>query len=99
MIRFTLNKRVIRTLTASLIAAGALSAQEQRDGKLRVYVSDSQSWQVSGGFGLHNGDGGGHFAGGASPQTVEVIKTFTERCLSAVVTMDRSKADYVVLFD
>lgn len=34
----------------------APAAQKQsNDGKVRVYVSDSQSWQVSGGWGAANG--------------------------------------------
>jgi hypothetical protein len=92
------------TLAAALIFGNVLSAQEKpTDGKARVYVSDSESWQVSGGFAAHgdsNGfNAGGHFSGGARPQTVELIKTFTERCPGVIATMDRTKADYVVLFD
>ena len=67
--------------------------------KPRVFVSDSNSWQISGGFAASRGSGGGGFSGGARPQTVEIIKTFGERCPSVIVTMDKSKADYVVLFD
>lgn len=37
--------------------------------------------------------------GGSSPQTVEIIKTFGERCPEVIVSNDRDKASYVVLFD
>jgi hypothetical protein len=68
-------------------------------GKPRVYVSDSQSWLMAGGFGASNGTAVGATRGGSSPQTVELIKTFGERCPQAIVTNDREKASYVVLFD
>jgi len=37
--------------------------------------------------------------GGSSSQTVEIIKTFGERCPQVIVSNDRDKASYVVLFD
>lgn len=69
------------------------------DGQLMVHVSDSQSWQMSGGWGLGTGTGGGYASGGARPQTAEIIKTFQERCPEIPVTNEREKADYVVLLD
>lgn len=68
-------------------------------GKPRVYVTDSQSWLMAGGWGVSNGSGGGAMRGGSSPQTVEIIKTFGERCPEVIVSNDRDKASYVVLFD
>jgi hypothetical protein len=64
-----------------------------------VYVSDSQSWQMSGGWALGAATGGGGASGGARPQTAEIIKTFQERCPEIPVTSEREKADYVVLLD
>lgn len=69
------------------------------DGKPRVYVSDSQSWLISGGFGESNGTGGGAVKGGSSPQTVEVIKTFQQRCPEIVISDQKEKAAYAILFD
>ena len=94
----------MRALVFLSLATLMVGQDKPADGKARVYVTDSESWQVSGGFGAHgdssgNFNAGGHYSGGARPQTVEVIKTFTERCPGVVVTMDRAKADYVVLFD
>jgi hypothetical protein len=65
----------------------------------RVFISDSNSWSVAGGFSASHGSGSGYLAGGARPQTVEVIKTFGQRCPTIVVTLDRANADYIVLFD
>jgi hypothetical protein len=65
----------------------------------KVYVSDSNSWSVAGGFSTSNGSGSGYVAGGARPQTVEIIKTFGQRCPLVTVTLDRTQADYIVLFD
>jgi hypothetical protein len=69
------------------------------DGQLMVYVSDSQSWQMSGGWVLGTATGGGYASGGARPQTAEIIKTFQERCPEVPITNVREKADYVVLLD
>lgn len=69
------------------------------DGKIRVYVADSQSWQVSGGFGASNGTAAGSESGGARPQTAEIIKTFNERCPEVTVTNNKDKANYAVILD
>lgn len=44
--------------------------------KVRVYVADSQSWEMTGGWGASHGSGGGGMSGGARPQTAEIFKTF-----------------------
>jgi|ERR1700675_955371 len=79
----------------ALLLCGVAFGQE----KARIYISDSNSWAASGGFATSNGSGGGSFSAGSKPQTVELIKTFGERCPAVMVTMDKNKADYVVLFD
>jgi hypothetical protein len=65
----------------------------------RIYVSDSQSWEMSGGGGGTSSGFGGGVRGGARPQTAEVIKTLGEKCPMVRVNNIRDKADYVVLFD
>ena len=69
----------------------------------RIFVTDSNSWEMSGGFAAGSsrsgGGGSGGFSGGARPQTVEVIKTFGERCPSATITMNKAQAQFIVLFD
>jgi len=69
------------------------------DGKVRIFVTDSQSWEMSGGFGASGGNAGGQTSGGARPQTGEIIKTFGEKCPQYTITMNKEKADYVVLLD
>ncbi len=67
--------------------------------KVRVYVTDSKSWEVGGGSVLAEDIGFGSGGGGARPQTGEIIKTFGERCPALTVTNNREKADYVILLD
>jgi len=63
----------------------------------RVYVEDSQSWEVKGSVGGTDDAFGGTTGGGARPQTAEIIKTFSERCPNTIINNRRDKADYVVL--
>jgi hypothetical protein len=74
-------------------------AAAQGQQKARIFISDSQSWQMSGSAGGSNGTFAAHSSGGARPQTGEIIKTFGERCPEVVVNNKADKADYVVLLD
>lgn len=76
-----------------------VTAAPVSDGKTRVYVADSQSWQMSGGWGTSGGNGGGANSGGARPQTAEIIKTFNERCPSLTITNNKDKANFAVILD
>jgi len=67
--------------------------------KPRVYVSDSKSWEISGGAGGADGAIGATGGGGDRPQTAEIIKTFGERCPAVTINNKKDKADYVVLLD
>ena len=70
-----------------------LSAQLQdQSHKPRVYISDSHSWETSGGFGGTSDAAGGASSGGARPQTAEIIKTFGERCPQVTPNNIREKA-------
>jgi hypothetical protein len=69
------------------------------DGKIRIYVTDSQSWEMRGGWGVSNGSGGGGTAGGARPQTAEIIKTFNRTCPRYTITNNKERANYVVNLD
>lgn len=73
------------------------------DPQPRVFITDSESWEMVGHTaGAWNANGGG-FAGethgGARPQTAEIIKTFGERCPETVVNNRMEKVDYVVVLD
>jgi hypothetical protein len=91
-----MNSLKLAILTLLLTIAAV--AQEER-AKPRVFISDSQSWELAGGFAANNGAAGGSVRAGARPQTAEIIKTFGERCPDVVVTMKSEKADYVVLLE
>jgi len=69
------------------------------DGKVRVYVADSESWETSGGFGVSHGSGGGSVRGGARPQTAEIIKTFNERCPAVTITDAKDRANFAIVLD
>jgi hypothetical protein len=85
-------------LSLLLIPAAALASTSDVQ-KARVFITDSQSWQMSGSGGGTNDAHGSHFSGGARPQTAEIIKTFGDRCSQVVVNNQKEKADYVVVLD
>jgi hypothetical protein len=86
------------TLSLLLIPAAAQTSISDAQ-RARVFITDSQSWQMSGNGGGTNDAHGSHFSGGARPQTAEIIKTFGDRCSSVVVNNKQDKADYVVVLD
>jgi hypothetical protein len=83
--------------------AAAPSPVAVSDGKTRVFVTDSESWETRGGSsagGNRNGWGGSSWiAGGARPQTAEIIKTLNQRCPEITVTNNLQKADFVMTLD
>ena len=83
-------------IAALLLWVAAVPAQANR---VRVFITDSQSWELSGGIGASVDAAGGGVSGGARPQTAEIMKTFGERCPSCTVTIDKNKADYIVRLD
>jgi hypothetical protein len=82
-------------VTTLLISSTAQTTSQ----KARVFISDSESWETSGNAGGSNGTFAAHSAGGARPQTAEIVKTFGERCPDVIVNNKPDKADYVVLLD
>jgi hypothetical protein len=91
-----------------LLTAGcALSAYSQTTtptaaqvtDKPRVFITDSQSWETRGNAGGANGAFAAHSAGGARPQTAEIIKTFGEKCPTVMVNNIQAKANYIVVLD
>ena len=89
--------------TSILIALSLTSVAAWAQDKPRVFVSESNSWETRGsaGGGIVGGTGGfgGSSSGGARPQTVEIMKTFQERCPEVRLTTDRAKADFVVMLE
>jgi hypothetical protein len=91
-------------LTLSLGTILSVMAQDKpvgnpADEKPRVFITDSQSWQIAGASGGSSSGFGGAVAGGARQQTAEIIKTFSERCPQVTVNNKQDKADYIVLLD
>jgi hypothetical protein len=76
------------------ISWGAAGAE-----KPRVFITESQALQLSGGAAAGDAKGSLLVTGGTSPQNVEVMKSFTQLCPGVVVTANREKADYVVRLD
>ena len=76
-----------------------LPANYPASDKPRVFITDSQSWEMSGSAGGSNGSWGAQTHGGARPQTAEIIKTFGERCSEVMVNNKQDMADYIVLLD
>ncbi len=90
-----------RTLCAAIVV-GALLARAQTtraESKPRIFITDSQSWEIMGSAGGTGGTFAAHTQGGARPQTAEIIKTFGERCPQVIVNNKQEKADYIVLLD
>jgi hypothetical protein len=67
--------------------------------KPRVFITDSQSWEIGGYSGGSGGAGGAMVKGGARPQTAEIVKTFGERCPQVTPNNKQEKVDYIVLLD
>jgi hypothetical protein len=94
-----------KVIAAMLDAAAVtpVEATAPSDGKVRVFVTDSQSWETRGGSsagGNKNGWGASSYvSGGARPQTAEIIKTMNERCPEITVTNNLGRADFVVTLD
>lgn len=103
-------KRVCLSLSSLLVAVLFISLQSvtaQNSGAVvttpaehpRVFITDSQSWEVGGGGGGNWSGFGQAATGGARPQTAEIVKTFGERCSDVVTNNIPAKADYVVVLD
>ena len=67
--------------------------------KPRVFITDSESWETKGAAGGNSNGFGAASAGGARPQTAEVIKTFGERCPQVIVNERQDLSQYVVKLD
>lgn len=89
--------KIIRVIVAVFIMVAAVSAQDNE--KPRIFVTDSQSWEIAGGIGGSRDGFGGGTKGGARPQTAEIIKTFNERCPDCIVTTKKERADYIVILE
>jgi hypothetical protein len=85
--------------TTTLSSAQTSPPADPNVEKPRVFITDSQSWEMEGSAGGTGGTFGAHSHGGARPQTAEIIKTFGEKCPNATVNNLREKAAYIVVLD
>src|SRR6266513_339969 len=87
------------SLLISITAAQDNQKPPATQDKARVFITDSQSWEVRGAGGGTSAGFAGETHGGARPQTAEIIKTFGERCPQVVTNNIQVNADYVVVLD
>src|SRR5882724_6430750 len=87
------------SLFISITAAQDNQKPPATQDKARVFITDSQSWEMGGHSGGSSGAFGGEVHGGARPQTAEVVKTFGERCPQVVTNNIQANTDYVVVLD
>lgn len=85
--------------STSLASAQKPAAPADKKDAARVFITDSQSWEMGSYSGGGPGGGGSVSKGGARPQTAEIIKTFGERCPDVVTNNIPTKSDYIVLLD
>ncbi len=90
---------VIVIFSGAVLAVAQSKSTNTNPNRARVFITDSKSWEISGGVGGSSDAFGGSQGGGARPQTAEIIKTFSERCPAVVVNNKLDKADYVILLD
>ena len=93
------KKKTQQLKKPNIIGVGLCFNAHAQDGKKRVFITDSQSWQVTGSAGGSNGKFGAYSSGGARPQNAEIYKTFGKLCPGVIVTNIHDKADYVVTLD
>jgi hypothetical protein len=74
-------------------------AQQKGPRKPRVYVSDTASWNASGGFSRASSVAPGALYGGYNPELTDIYQDFTSDCSAITVTQKKPDADFVVLFD
>jgi hypothetical protein len=86
-------------LLISMTAAQDTQKPPAMQDRARVFITDSQSWEMRGAAGGSSAGFAGETHGGARPQTAEIIKTFGERCPQVVSNNIQVKADYVVVLD
>lgn len=84
--------KLLLVLTSCL---GLASAQD----KPRVFITDSNSWEMRSAAGGSSDAFAAHSSGGARPQTAEIIKTFGQRCSEVIVNNRPNASDYVVELD
>ena len=81
------------------VSESSSDATANDSSKPRVYLSDTQSWTASGGFARSSSIPEGKLYGGYDPELADIYQGFTSDCPAVIVTQEKSKANYAVLFD
>ena len=91
---------------ALFVFSFAFSAYAQIAERPRVFIEDSESWEVKGDSIYSTTDkrgrvsiGGGDLSGGAKPRTAEVMRRFAEQCPAVTVTNRKDKANFVIMLE
>jgi len=99
IVRGNANRDQVPAQQAKATAPVAPAPQDTGPHKPRVYISDSQSWEETGGFGnTPNGNSETLYAG-YNPEMVDVYENFTADCSIVTVVQEKTGADYAILFD
>jgi hypothetical protein len=67
--------------------------------KPHVYVTDTQSFAASAGFSRESSIPEGKLYGGYDPELTDIYQSFASGCPAVIVTQEKFKANYAVLFD
>jgi hypothetical protein len=86
-------------LGVAVIVITSVPTVNAEQNRPRVFITDSQPWEVVGSAAGSGGTFASRTQGGARPQTAGIIKTFGERCQEVIVNNKQEKADYVVVLD
>ena len=89
--------KILLAVFFSIVTVTHLLGQESR--KLRLLVTDSESWQVTGAVVQNEESATGGSSGGARPQTAEIFKTVMNECPQVIATSNQERADYVLLLE
>jgi hypothetical protein len=87
-----------------LVFASIVNAQD--NSRPRVYIEQSDSWEVESDSPVVSTTkkggtvvSGGSSKGGAKPRTAEIMKRFDEQCKETIVTINKDKADFIVMLE
>jgi len=84
---------------ASLATGSSSQGPANDSSKPRVYVSDTQSFTASAGFSRESSIPEGKLYGGYDPELTDIYQSFASGCPAVIVTQEKFKANYAVLFD
>ena len=91
--------RVLQVPPAEKPTSPADAQNDKGPHKPRVYISDTQSWNETGGFSNKSANGDAPLYAGYNPEMPDIYQDFTSDCPAIMVTQDKTQADFAILFD